>query len=306
MARARLTLADLGEDRFVASLLPHLPDSPQLRVGPGDDCAVVGSPTAGRLLLLKTDCIVEGRHFEPDAAAARVGRKALCRALSDMAAMGGTPRHALVTLLSPPDTAASYWHEVYRGLARVAKKYQVSIAGGETSSAPLRALSISMTGDIDPHHLKKRSGGNPGDDLLITGKLGGSRKGKHFSFHPRLEEGQWLAKHRKVNAMMDLSDGLAADLPRLAAASGTGFQLTSIPCTRGVSNHAALNDGEDYELLIAVDPELTPRLCRDWRRTFPKLALSKIGRLTVAGEPGHEISGGFDHFLGTQEGAGDD
>lgn len=296
MARARLTLADLGEDRFVSSLFPHLPNQEELRVGPGDDCAVVVPPSGGRLLLLKTDCVVEGHHFTSDASPARVGRKAICRALSDMAAMGGIPRHALVTILSPPDIPASYWHDVYRGLARAAENHGVAVAGGETSSAPLRALSVCLTGEIESAHLKTRSGARPGDALLVTGRLGGALAGKHFSFRPRLAEGQWLSKRRHVTAMMDLSDGLAADLPRLARASGCGFQISSLPCNRGCSAQSALNDGEDYELLIAVRAENEARLRRDWRRQFPKLSLSPIGHLTGPDEPGHEMNGGFDHF----------
>ena len=99
-----------------------------------------------------------------------------------------------------------------------------------------------------------RSGGRPGDALFVTGLLGGSLAGKHLDFTPRLAEARWLTQHFHLRAMMDLSDGLGADLPRLAAASGCGFELGEIPCTPGCSRDSALGDGEDFELLFAAGP----------------------------------------------------
>jgi thiamine-monophosphate kinase len=142
-----------------------------------------------------------------------------------------------------------------------------------------------------------RSGGRPGDRLLVTGSLGGSRAGKHLDFQPRLEQAMWLAERGALHAMMDLSDGLARDLPRLAAVSDCGFRLDrdAIPCSAGCQVEQALNDGEDFELLVALDPCECAGVMSDWRRQFPQLSLTVIGQLVERGE-GEELSGGWDHF----------
>ena len=296
MAGGRLTLAELGEDRFVADLTRLIPDSSRVLVGPGDDCAVVREPD-GSLLLLKTDCVVEGVHYLPAEKPQRVGRKALCRALSDIAAMGGKPADALLTVFSPPETPAGYWKSVYRGALEAASKYGVDIVGGETSSAPFRAINVALTGRLSDSRFVTRSGGAPGDVLFVTGLLGGSLKRKHWAFEPRIAEGNWLAAPGRANAMMDLSDGLAADLPRLAAASGCAFRVESIPRASGISLRAALHDGEDYELLFAVAAKNARRLDAGFRKKFPHLPLTRIGSLE-SGTPGsgNLDSGGFHHF----------
>jgi thiamine-monophosphate kinase len=294
-----MKIRDLDEDAFLKILLPGLPSGRNLIVGPGDDCAVVIAPGASELLLLKTDCIVEGVHYRPEEDPVRVGRKAICRALSDIAAMGGEPRHALVNIFSPPDVPVAYWKSFYEGLSSAAEQYAVGVVGGETSRAPTAAVSVSLIGHVERHRLLLRSTGKPGDRLIVTGSLGGSLSGKHLDFEPRIAEGRWLGAHGHATSMMDLSDGLAADLPRLAAASGCGFTIDSdsIPRTRGRTVHQALTDGEDYELLFTSPPRFVERLLRGWKTAFPKVRLTEIGHLCEPGASTTAMPRGFDHFF---------
>ena len=297
MAESR-QLRDLREDELLAVLLAGVTQGRNVVVGPGDDCAAIRIPGAKDLLLLKTDCVVEGAHYLPSHDPARVGWKALCRAISDVAAMGGEPLHALVTVFSPREARVSYWQGFYRGLNRAARRFGVGLVGGETSSAPSAAVSISLVGRVEARRLLTRSGGRPGDILFVTGRLGGSIKGHHLNFVPRVEEGRWLSVQGSVRAMMDLSDGLASDLPRLAAASGCSFalDLARIPRRRGSALSAALGDGEDYELLLAVSSRSAAKLEASWARRFPKGPLTRLGSLTRPGQPSTALPGGFDHF----------
>ena len=281
-AKRRIRCGELGEDRLVARLVARLKTGPDVIAGPGDDCAVVAAPGQEYLLLLKTDCVVEGVHFLPNDRPAAVGWKAMMRALSDFAAMAGLPQYALVTLVAPAEREARWLTQLYQGLARAAGRFQVAIVGGETSatSGPL-VISISATGFVEKVRCVRRSGGKAGDILFVTGRLGGSRKGRHLNFVPRIEEARWLTQHFCIHAMMDLSDGLGADLPRLAKASGVGFEIEekALPRTRGCSIQQAINDGEDYELLFALSPNAAASLQTKWRKKFPRLPLTRIGSL---------------------------
>ncbi len=293
-----MKLFQLSEERLLEELLGGLSPGKHVLVGPGDDCAAVRITGSSDLLLLKTDCVVEGVHFLKTLPGTSVGKKAICRALSDIAAMGGTPSHALVTIFSPPDVPLAYWKSVYRGLMAAGQKYEVSVVGGEISSAPVRAISVSLTGRVKGHHMVRRSGGRAGDVLYVTGRLGGSIRRKHWAFEPRLAEGRWLAEHGFAKAMMDLSDGLAKDLPRLASASGAGFQITpsAIPRSKGASFESAVSDGEDYELLFAAPKSCSKKLEAAWNRAFPKVPLTAIGSLTGDRTRFQFPQAGFDHF----------
>ncbi len=276
-----MNLSQLGEERLLQKLLPHLPLNSSVIAGAGDDCAVVRLE-GGKDLLLKTDCIVEGVHFTREAKANAVGWKAMARPLSDFAAMAGVPQFALVTLIAPAETTVAWTTGLYRGLAKAARAFEVAIVGGETSSTqgPI-AVSVSMTGVVERDRWVSRSGGRSGDEIFVTGRLGGSGRGRHLRFTPRIEEARWLRANFAVHAMMDLSDGLGADLPRLARASGLGFEVieSDIPRSRGCSIKEAISDGEDYELLFALSPNDRAKLEKSWRRKFHKLPLACIGRL---------------------------
>ncbi|SDU02130.1 thiamine-monophosphate kinase [Verrucomicrobium sp. GAS474] len=293
----------MNEDRFIAALTRKWKASASMPVGPGDDCAVVVPQKGGPALFFKTDAVVEGLHFTARTPGPLVGRKALARNLSDAAAMGGTPTHALVTLALPPGFSPARIAAIYRGIEALAHRHGVALAGGETTRSPKLLLSVTLLGTF-PSRPLLRSGGRAGDDLWVTGTLGASLRGgnraKHLAFEPRLAEGAWLAKHGLATAAMDLSDGLAADLPRLAKASRCGFRLdrTAIPRTPRATLRAALTDGEDYELLFAAPAASRVRLERAWKKSFPSLRLTRIGALTKpgAGEKPASLGRGYDHL----------
>jgi thiamine-monophosphate kinase len=298
-------LRDLGEDRLVELLTRGLPMGTDVIVGPGDDCAVLRPPMGSRRWqLFKTDVVVEGVHFTPDSPPAAVGWKAAARAVSDIAAMGGNPTHAVVTVVAPGETPAAWLMAAYRGLARCARAYGFSLAGGETSGAPSGApvvLNVCLLGEVLPSHCVLRSGARPGDALFVTGRLGGSlASGRHLRFRPRVAEAQWLVRHFRPTAMMDLSDGLGQDLPRLALAGGVGWQidLARVPRHRGCSIEQALSDGEDFELLFAVPPRRIDPLLRHWPRAFPRLSLTCIGTIAPAGHEDPGLRQGYEHFRG--------
>ena len=296
-----MKIAALGEDAVVAAITRGLPLGGDVRCGAGDDCAVVGGPRDRVWQLLKTDCVVEGVHFLTEEKPARVGWKALCRAVSDVAAMGGVPRHALITIAVARDVKLAWLRGLYAGLRKAARRFGVSIVGGETSRSPGPAfVSVALTGEVERARCVTRSGGKAGDLLYVTGRLGGSLAAKHLDFVPRLAEARWLTEHFRICAMMDLSDGLAADLPRLAKASGCGFAISaeSIPRNRGCTVAQALGDGEDFELLLAVRPHAAARLEAGWRAQFPRLPLTQIGSLTRGGARAKRKPNtrGFDHF----------
>lgn len=300
---AIVPLRELGEDRLVARLIRQLPTTSDVVVGAGDDCAVVRPPRGNRRLqLLKTDVVVEGVHFLSSHPPAAVGWKAAARAVSDVAAMGGWPTHGVVTVIAPPDTAVAWLEASYRGLARCARQFGFSLAGGETSGTahgtPI-SLNVSLLGEVEADHCVLRSGARPGDALLVTGRLGGSlRTGRHLRVQPRVSEARWLVQHHRPSAMMDLSDGLGKDLPRLATASGIGWRIdvSQVPRHRGCSVAEALGDGEDFELFFAHPQHRLSRLMDQWPRVFPRLPLSVIGEATAAGSCDPPLQGGFDHF----------
>src|SRR5947207_1192631 len=178
--------------------------------------------------------------------------------------------------------------------------------GGETSARRGPAvISVSVTGFVEKGRWISRAGGKKGDDLFVTGRLGGSLRGRHLRFVPRINESRWLTKNFRVHAMMDLSDGLGADLPRLARASKLGFKIDQekLPLARGAKIDNAISDGEDYELLFAISRRDRERLERAWRKKFPKLLLTRIGRLSqlsIKASPARTNSqllpGGYVHF----------
>lgn len=290
-----IPLAQLGENAVLKRLLLRLPDNDSLLVGPGDDCAVVARDEQWDTLL-KTDVVVESIHFTPETAPERVGRKALARALSDIAAMGGIPEHALITLLVHPGRPVELLEGVYRGMHTLATRYGVSIAGGETSSLPYDGLviNVALTGRVERGRAVLRSGARAGDILCVSGKLGGSfPSGRHLDFEPRLPLSRFLMEHQLCpTAMMDLSDGLATDLPRLADASGCGYQIhqEAIPCHESCTIHQACTDGEDYELLMTFAPEMIPDLLR---ASLP-VPVTPIGKIVPQSR--ENIGVGWQHF----------
>ncbi|MGB0776373.1 MAG: thiamine-phosphate kinase, partial [Akkermansiaceae bacterium] len=243
-------------------------------------------------------------HFLVDAFAEEVGWKAVARVISDFAAMGGEPDQLLVSVALPASTEVEYVEGLYRGMKRCADDFSAEICGGETSSVPdgsAAVITISGTGWVKRNSLTLRSNASAGDAVLVTGRLGGSIRGKHLTFTPRVDAARWLSTDAAVKptAMMDLSDGIGKDLPRLARASGCGYSIDedSLPKTSGCSAQQALGDGEDYELLLTVPQQQVEGLLLAWKEKFPKLELTQVGMMIKqeGGAVAHE-SGGWEHF----------
>ena len=291
------TLRDIGEDALVQRLTQTLPQGPEVIIGPGDDCALVTRPASD--LLLKADAIVQDVHFTLDTDPRLIGRKALARAISDIGAMGGVPKHALVTIVLPPQITVAFVESIYAGMAALAEDFGVSIVGGETSQGAQLMLSVALTGEAQQGSIR-RSEARAGDALFVTGRLGGSITGKHLTFVPRVAQARWLIETHRPSAMMDLSDGLAKDLPRLAKASALDFVVNErvLPCTPGCTASQAWGDGEDYELLFAMPADSSFSLIKEWSAKFPELELTQIGSLVAEGD-GHAPSfatSGWEHF----------
>jgi thiamine-monophosphate kinase len=295
-----MKLRQLGEDRLLAQLLSALPRAKSVFTGAGDDCALVKFRDAGDFLVLKTDCVVERVHFSSRSRALDVGWKAMMRPLSDFAAVSALPEFALVTLIVPGARSTSWVRQLYRGLKRAAARFNVSIVGGETSRTPGPAtIAVTVAGSVERRRCVLRSGGKAGDDLFVTGRLGGALPQKHLRFVPRIRESRWLTENFRVHAMIDLSDGLGADLPRLARASKVSFNIetANLPLSPGCKIDNAVSDGEDYELLFAISPRERTHLKRQWKRKFPNLPLTRIGsfnRQSAIGNP--QLRGGYVHF----------
>jgi thiamine-monophosphate kinase len=289
----------VNEFELIACLTASLPSNESVVVGAGDDCAVLDLGVPGREVLFKTDAVVEGIHFQPDAEPARVGHKALARCLSDVAAMGGTPTSAVVTVGLPSERDPAWIQAVYEGLQSLARRHNVAIVGGETTTSPERVfLSVALLGSVARGRAILRSGAQPGDAVFVSGELGGSLAGRHLDFEPRLGEARWLCDHFDVHAMIDLSDGLAGDLRHILHASGVGAEVLAeaIPVSRAAkvaakeshavnsALHAALTDGEDFELLFTVSSADAVPALDQWQATFPDVRLGCVGRITA--EPG--------------------
>lgn len=241
--------------------------SPAAR-GLRDDAAVLDTPAR----VVTTDLLLDGVHFRLEQCGPqRAGRKSLAASLSDLAAMGAAPRAAVVSLALPRHRAGAAAREILGGMLPLAQRQQLEIVGGDTNTwdGPL-AINVAAWGDPVGEPLS-RSGGQVGDRLLVTGRLGGSLLGRHLNFPPRVAEALWLMEHATPHAAMDLSDGLSADLPRLTEASGCGAVVRAelVPVSDDAVRIArrsgrpplqhALHDGEDFELLLSMSPAAAER-----------------------------------------------
>lgn len=288
-----------GELRLIALIRRWLGDaSPRSPFGIGDDCAVF--PPTKKLQLVTTDPVIHGQHFDDTVPPRAVGAKLLKRNLSDIAAMGGRPVAAVVSLALAPDTSVAWLRGFYLGLAGCARQHGVKIVGGDITQGPKGFFGAFLTlhGESTGQRVVTRTGARAGDAILVTGRLGGSRAGHHYKFTPRLAEGAWLARQQDVVAMMDVSDGIAKDVQALtpkglvasiwppaipvSAAAGAAASQSGRPAW----THA-LTDGEDYELLVVIRAGADPfEFTKRWSRRFAT-PLQPIGRFTRRLSPGH-------------------
>jgi thiamine-monophosphate kinase len=276
--------------------------------GIGDDCAILqfspGHAPAAEILVT-TDFSLEGIHFRRDWHAPEVvGHRCLTRGLSDIAAMGGEPVAAFLSLALPRDLAQSWVRRFTRGLMALAEKYRVPLAGGDTAESPDGILAdIVVVGAVPKGKAILRSGARPGDRIFVSGSLGGSAAAvvkmmatgkkvapsaypRHFHPEPRLELGRILREKKLASAMIDLSDGLSTDLAHICEESGFGAEIDAVAIPRArvgrparlVDLDLALHGGEDYELLFTVPPgkHIPPQLAG--------VALTPIGHITRSGK----------------------
>lgn len=260
-------------------------------LGPGDDCAIVCSPS-GDPLLLTVDNVVEGRHFTPDTEIDLIARKAIARSISDIAAMGARPLCALAAAVLP--SGYEHGRSLADALHRWGSFFSCPVVGGDISSAdaPL-TISVTVLGTKPAADASgaaswrplTRSGAQPGDELWLTGPLGASFcSGKHLRFTPRIAQGQSAACSPLAHAMIDISDGLGRDASRIALASRVRIELDAsrLPlATECCSWRDACRDGEDHELLIAADPALRTHL----RGVLP--AVNTLPPVPLIGPIGH-------------------
>lgn len=267
--------------------------SPKSPFGIGDDCAVI--PPTKKHQLVTTDPVIFGRHFDETLSPQAVGAKLLKRNLSDIAAMGGKPVAAVVSLVLASNTSVAWLRKFYLGLAKCALTYRVKIVGGDITEGPEGFVGAFLTlhGESTGKRVVTRSGARAGDHIYVTGSLGGSLLGHHHNFHPRLAEGAWLARRADVRAMMDVSDGVAKDLDDLTPAGlAPALDEGSIPISAAARRsakktglspvHHALCDGEDYELLIVVRGKTNrSQFEYDWQKRFKRVKLTHLGSFTL-------------------------
>jgi thiamine-monophosphate kinase len=284
------------EADLIAHLRRRLPPHPRLRLGLGDDAAVLDLAGADDVVFT-VDLLSDHVDFElAEADPRRVGRKALAVNLSDLAAMAARPLAGVVALLLPRRGGLDLAMALYEGILPLADEFDLAIAGGDTNSwdGPL-AVSVTLLGQVTERGPLKRSGARPGDRIVVTGSFGGSILGRHFDFRPRVGEALLLHERCELHAGIDVSDGLSIDLAHLVEESGCGAVLDTglVPIHDDARRLAreradgrsplehALSDGEDFELILAVPPDETARMIAEQPLDVP---LTEIGKFIP--EPG--------------------
>ena len=284
------------ELEFIAYLRRCLPPHPLLRLGPGDDAAILRWADRGDCVVT-VDMLMDHVDFELSSIDPRqAGYKSLAVNLSDLAAMASRPLAAVIAVALPRQDAANLAVQLYEGLLPLALRHNLAIAGGDTNTwdGPL-VVSITALGTVTPRGPLRRQGAWPGDRIVVTGALGGSILGHHLDFSPRVEEALLLNDRYELHAGMDVSDGLSLDLFRLTAESGCGavLETENIPIAGDAQRLAekladgstaldhALGDGEDFELILAVPPEEAHRLVAEQLLAVP---LTDVGYFVA--EPG--------------------
>ncbi len=276
-----MKISNIGEFGLIEKLKAYAPVSKSVIKGIGDDAAVLPL-NQKEYLLLTTDMLAEGRHFTRRMPPRAIGHKALACSISDIAAMGGWPAHAVVSLGLPQHLPVSWITDVYKGLQQTARAFYVSIVGGDTIQTDKIIINVAMLGQVQKKHLVTREGARPGDWIFVTGPLGGSLKsGRHLHFTPRLAQARFLVEKFKPSAMMDISDGLSGDLNHILEAGQVGARLDPdlIPRHRGVSRAQAMNDGEDFELLFTLSSRKADPLM-DWQIRQKAFYFYPIGQIT--------------------------
>ena len=276
-----MNLKSLGEFGLIKRIKNQIKTDSSVIQGIGDDCAVLKS-SSRKYQLYTSDMIVEGVDFTEQDDRILVGRKALAICVSDMAACAGIPRHCLVSLGLSPKTKVEEVDRIYKGLNLIAREFKVNIVGGDISKAPKLTIDVSLLGEVEKKNLVLRSGARPGDIIFVTGSFGGSIKGKHLSFIPRLKEARYLVSNFKINSMIDASDGLRSDLGHILEESKVGAVIYEdlIPISPWAGSlKNAFCDGEDFELIFTVGLKDARKLKSSGREFIPigEIVAEKFG-----------------------------
>lgn len=330
--KCKMLIKELGEFNLIKRLSAGLvPTRKGIIAGIGDDAAALASPE-GKLQIVTTDMLVEDVHFRLKTASPfQIGWKSMAANISDIAAMGGEPTYAFVSIGFTRQTRVEFADELYAGMKKIADVYSVDIVGGDTVSAPQIVINIALLGEVEPENLVRRSGAKVGDTLLVTGDLGGADAGlailenglklndtkKHLMPTPRVNEGRLLAKSGYVTSMIDISDGLASEVNHICEMSNTGalVYMKGIPLSDNIRQVAgytnrnpydfALYGGEDYELLFTSQPDKVSFLTEEiYKKTGTKLTtvgiIQDISHSIAIEEDSGKIAPlyprGYDHF----------
>ncbi|MHC4124035.1 MAG: thiamine-phosphate kinase, partial [Planctomycetota bacterium] len=267
-----------GQDRLNAVEFP---------IGIGDDMAEVRIGDGGSVLIT-TDMLLDGVHFDlKEVSLEQVGYKAMAVSLSDCAAMATRPVAAVVSVAMPKEFGEDELKKLHKGIISAGEKYGCKLVGGDITSWKNKgpfAISVAMLSRAGSNKPVRRNGAEVGDCICVTGELGGSRLGRHMDFEPRVFEAIKLAQMVKINSMIDVSDGVSSDLNRICQRSGVGaiIEAEEIPVSKAAGKgddplSAALNDGEDFELLFTVSQPQWEKLVVNWKEP---LEISRIGRIT--------------------------
>jgi thiamine-monophosphate kinase len=287
-----MKISQLGEFGLIDALKKYVPVSKAVIKGIGDDTAVLPY-SKKEYLLLTTDMLCEDTHFTRRMPSRAIGHKALACSISDIAAMGGWPTFAVVSIGVPKNLSVRFIKDVYKGMRRTARDFNVSIVGGDTIKTDKIVINVALLGMVEKKYLTTRDGAKAGDWIFVTGPLGGSlESGRHLNFSPRLAQARFLVEKFRPSAMIDISDGLSGDLNHILEAGRVGARLddTSIPRQRRgrharhsqlfVSLSQALNDGEDFELLFTLSP-VRARSLMDWQVRQKSFYFYPIGTITA-------------------------
>ncbi len=306
-------MSGLGEFQVIDWIQQRSVPHPQVPIGIGDDAALL-APTPGEEVIVTTDMLMDGRHFRVAKAAPElIGRKALAVNLSDIAAMGGRPIAAFISWALPRQGGRDLAQSLMAGMFSLAEEFNVAIAGGDTNSweGPL-VINVTLVGETVGGRRILRRGAQAGDSIFISGPVGGSLKGRHLTFTPRVREALDLVQRVRVSAMLDVSDGIASDLRHILTQSSMGATLEarSIPIHPDVDRSLspseqldrALTDGEDFELLFTLSPSEEQRLL-----AHPPVGWTPVRIGTIDQEPGCRlmtqsgieplIRGGWEHAI---------
>jgi len=276
-----MKLSTIGEFGFIERLAKDIRYNRSVVKGIGDDAAVL-SWQKSKYLLVTADMLIEGAHFKRTQSPEKIGWKAVCCSVSDIAAMGGIPKWALVSCGLPKDLPVKYADGIYHGIKKAAKRFGIDLVGGDTNVSKKIILEVVLLGETKKKNLVLRSTAKVGDFIFVTGSLGGSMHGRHLNFIPRLKEAQILVSNFKINSMIDLSDGLSSDLNHITKQSKVGAAIYKelIPKSKKAKDsEGAISDGEDFELLFTMSKKEAFKLLDLKHRLFD-IPITRIGTIT--------------------------